>query len=89
MLRILLAVLSLRIQATGHGEGAVRQMNIMPASSKLVIMEAERRFSVHIRIGVLLEGLGGRLGRMRAWLDGNCGADGWALTLVADARHAK
>ena len=54
--------------------------NIMAASSKLMIMEAERRFPIRIRIGVPLEGLGGRLDQMRAWLDGNCGADGWALT---------
>jgi hypothetical protein len=43
-------------------------------------MEAERRFPVRIRIGVPLKGLGSRLDQMRAWLDGNCGADGWALT---------
>jgi len=42
--------------------------------------EAERRFPVCIRIGVPPEGLGGRLDQMRVWLDGNCGADGWALT---------
>src|SRR5216683_662538 len=52
---------------------------MMAASSKLM-MEAERRFPVRIRVGVPLEGLGGRLDQMRAWLDGNCGADGWALT---------
>jgi hypothetical protein len=53
---------------------------MMAASSKLMIIEAERRFPVRIRIGVPSEGLGGRLDQMRAWLDGNCGADGWALT---------
>src|SRR6266446_8320109 len=52
----------------------------MAASSKLMMIEAERRFPVRIRIGVLLEGLGGRLDQMRAWLGENCGADGWALT---------
>ena len=52
----------------------------MAASSKLMLIEAERRFPVRIRIGVPPEGLGGRLDQMRAWLDGNCGADGWALT---------
>src|SRR6266478_9712785 len=50
----------------------------MAASSKLMI-EAERRLPIRIRIGVPPEGLGGRLDQMRAWLDGNCGADGWAL----------
>src|SRR5260370_36138065 len=50
------------------------------ASSKLMMIEAERRFPVRIRIGVPPKGLGGRLDQMRAWLDGDCGADGWALT---------
>ena len=45
-----------------------------------MMMEAERRFPVRIRVGVPPEGLGARLDQMRAWLDGNCGADGWALT---------
>ena len=27
-----------------------------------------------------LEGLGGRVDQMRAWLDQNCGANGWAIT---------
>jgi hypothetical protein len=52
----------------------------MAASSKLMRIEAERRFPVRIRMAVPLEGLGDRLDQMRAWLDGNCGADGWALT---------
>jgi hypothetical protein len=52
----------------------------MAASSKLMTMEAERRFPVRIRVSVPPEGLGARLDQMRAWLDGNCGADGWALT---------
>jgi len=52
----------------------------MPGNPRDMITTAERRFPVRIRIGVPLEGLGGRLDRMRAWLDGNCGADGWALT---------
>src|SRR5260370_21192029 len=49
------------------------------ASSKLMMIEAERRFPVRIRVGVPPEGLGARLDQMRAWLDGDCGADGWAL----------
>jgi hypothetical protein len=52
----------------------------MAASSKLMIVEAERRLPVRIRIGAPLQGLGARLDQMRAWLDENCGADGWALT---------
>ena len=42
--------------------------------------EAEHRFPVRIRIGVPPEGLGNRLGQMNAWLDANCGADGWTST---------
>jgi hypothetical protein len=53
---------------------------MMAASSKLMMVEAERRFPVRIRIGVPLEGLGARLDQMRMWLDGNCGADRWAMT---------
>ena len=52
----------------------------MAASSKLMIVEAERRFPVRIRIGAPLQGLGARLDQIGAWLDENCGADGWALT---------
>jgi hypothetical protein len=32
---------------------------------------------VRIRIGIPPEGLGGRLDEMIAWLDANCGSDGW------------
>jgi hypothetical protein len=42
--------------------------------------EAEHRFPVRIRIGIPPEGLGNRLGQMNAWLDANCGADGWTST---------
>src|SRR5437899_8140100 len=52
----------------------------MAASSRLMIGEAERRFPVRIRIGVPPEGLGGRLDALKAWLDDNCGAGGWAMT---------
>jgi hypothetical protein len=67
----------------GDSEAAVqwsreRTRNIMAASSKLMI-EAERRFPVRIRIDVPLQGLSGRLDQMRAWLDENCGAGGWAM----------
>jgi hypothetical protein len=51
----------------------------MAASSRLMIGEAERRFPVRIRIGVPPEGLGGRLDAIKAWLDDNCGAEGWAM----------
>ena len=42
--------------------------------------DAERRFPVRVRIGIPPEGLGNRLGQMNAWLDANCGADGWTST---------
>jgi hypothetical protein len=43
--------------------------------------EAERRFPVRIRIEIPPQGLGNRLDQMNAWLDANCGADGWTSTL--------
>ena len=53
---------------------------LMAASSKLMITEAERRFPVRIRVGVPPELLASRLDQMRTWLDQNCGANGWAIT---------
>ena len=52
----------------------------MAASSRLMIGEAERRFPVRIRIAVPPEGLGARRDELTAWLDDNCGAEGWAMT---------
>ena len=52
----------------------------MAASSKLMITEAERRFPCRIKLGVPIGGFGERLTEMHAWLDQNCGADGWAMT---------
>ena len=51
----------------------------MAASSKLMITEAERRFPCRIKLGVPPGGLGERLTEMQAWLDENCGEDGWAI----------
>jgi len=48
-----------------------------------MIAAAERRFPVRIRIGVPPDGLGSRLDRIKAWLDENCGANGWALKKAA------
>jgi hypothetical protein len=45
-----------------------------------MIAEAERRFPVRVRIGVPPAGLGPRLDRIKAWLDENAGAYGWAMT---------
>jgi hypothetical protein len=41
------------------------------------VREDERRFPVRIKIAVPPEGLGSRLDQIFAWLDANCGADGW------------
>jgi hypothetical protein len=45
-----------------------------------MIVSAERRFPVRIRIGVPPGGFGQRYAHIAAWLDENCGADGWAMT---------
>ena len=52
----------------------------MQGNSRELITSAERRFPVRIRIAVPPEGLGRQHARMTAWLDENCGADGWAMT---------
>jgi hypothetical protein len=52
----------------------------MPGNPREMITLAERRFPVRIRIGVPPEGLGQRHTQISAWLDENCGADGWAMT---------
>jgi hypothetical protein len=52
----------------------------MPGNPREMITTAERRFPVSIRIAVPLGGLGQRHLQITAWLDGNCGADGWAMT---------
>jgi hypothetical protein len=52
----------------------------MAASSKLMIVDAERRFPCRIKLVIPAEGFGAQLIAMHAWLDGNCGADGWAMT---------
>jgi hypothetical protein len=52
----------------------------LPGNHRDMIASAERRFPVRIRIGVPPGGLGQRHTLITAWLDENCGADGWALT---------
>jgi len=44
-----------------------------------MITEAERRFPVRIRVALPANGIA-RLTEIHAWLDENCGADGWAMT---------
>jgi len=52
----------------------------MPGNSREMMTAAERRFPVRIRLGVPSSGFGQRQMVMTAWLDENCGADGWAMT---------
>jgi hypothetical protein len=52
----------------------------MPGNPREMITTAERRFPVRIRIGVPPGGFGQRTTQMTAWLDENCGVDGWAMT---------
>ena len=52
----------------------------MPGNPRERVTAAERRFPVRIRLGVPPGGLGLRYTRITAWLDENCGADGWAVT---------
>ena len=52
----------------------------MPGNPREMITVTERRFPLRIRIGVPPGGLGQRYSRLTAWLDQNCGADGWAVT---------
>lgn len=52
----------------------------MAASSRLMIVEAERRFPCRIKLAMPTGGFGARLTELHTWLDENCGADGWAIT---------
>jgi hypothetical protein len=52
----------------------------MAASSKLMIVEAERRFPCRTKLGIPTGGFGTQRTEMHAWLDENCGTDGWVMT---------
>ena len=52
----------------------------MPGHPREMITMAERRFPVRIRMAVPPGGFGRRHAEMTVWLNGNCGADGWAMT---------
>jgi len=52
----------------------------MPGNLRELITMAERRFPVRIKIAIPPDGLGQRHPQITAWLDENCGADGWAMT---------
>ena len=61
----------------------------MPGNAREMVSTAERSFPVRIRIGVPPRGLGRRLTQMTAWLDENCGSDGWANDAFGRARDLK
>jgi hypothetical protein len=52
----------------------------MPGNPREMITAAERTFPVRITIGVPADGLGRRHTQITAWLDENCGSNGWAMT---------
>jgi hypothetical protein len=52
----------------------------MPGNPREMITTAERTFPVRIRIGIPPGGLGQRHSQITAWLDENCGSNGWAMT---------
>jgi hypothetical protein len=52
----------------------------MPGNPREMTTIAERRFPVRIRISVPPGGFGQRHTHMTAWLDENCGSDGWSIT---------
>jgi hypothetical protein len=52
----------------------------MPGNPHEMVNMAERQFPIRIRIGVPPGGFGQRYAEMTAWLDANCGGDGWAMT---------
>jgi hypothetical protein len=52
----------------------------MPGNPREIITMADRRFPVRVRIAIPPDGLGRRHSQITAWLDENCGADGWAMT---------
>jgi hypothetical protein len=45
-----------------------------------MITDAKRRFPCRIKLGIPTGGSGAQLTEMQAWLDENCGANGWAIT---------
>ena len=51
----------------------------MTRTARQIVSEADRRLPVRIRVAVPTGGFGDRLNAMHAWLDENCGADGWTI----------
>jgi hypothetical protein len=52
----------------------------MPGKARDMFFAAEHRYPIRIRLAVPPEGFGAALTNINAWLDENCGADGWAMT---------
>jgi hypothetical protein len=52
----------------------------VPGNPRAIVAEAEHRFPIRITVKVPPAGLGARYPAMTAWLDENCGVDGWAIT---------
>lgn len=55
----------------------------MARTARLVVLEAERRFPVRIKIGVPPNGFGRQLTEIHRWLDEHAGLDGWAIAPAA------
>jgi hypothetical protein len=53
---------------------------VVAGNPREMITTAEQRFPVRIRIAVPPGELGQRHTQITAWLDENCGANGWAMT---------
>src|SRR5438067_1023948 len=53
---------------------------MMPGNPRDMITAAERRFPVRITIAIPSDGFSTRHTQMTAWLNENCGSDGWAMT---------
>jgi hypothetical protein len=49
-------------------------------AAQQAVRDAERRFPLRIRIAVPPDGFDSRLDQIFAWLDTNCGFDGWTST---------
>jgi hypothetical protein len=51
---------------------------MMPGGTRAIVADADRRFPVRIAIRLPSGGIGQRYPLMTAWLDENCGIDGWS-----------
>jgi len=69
-----------RVRRAWHRRLRTNEEQDMPGNPREMIIMAERRFPVRIRLGVPPEGFGQRYSELTGWLDANCGADGWAVT---------